>query len=161
MHTSKLNLQLIPDQYRAYSSLTHKGPSIKYVTLFLANFDPSPCHTLSHIPGHPPKVRHTSRTPPIFSSPSTKNPDKSPLYKFYQSFAGVFVRGVLSGGLLSERFCRGRFLFGHLRTGGRKRVVFCGRPLWTTPNNDCAKALRDTPAIAGSRATLRDMHQAN
>src|SRR6218665_2416395 len=31
------------------------GPSIKYVTLFLANFDPSPCHTLSHIPGPPRK----------------------------------------------------------------------------------------------------------
>jgi len=27
-----------------------RGPSMKYVTLFLANFDhPSPCHTLSHI----------------------------------------------------------------------------------------------------------------
>src|SRR6218665_3619465 len=31
----------------------------------LANFDPPPaCHTLSHIP-RPPKVRHTSRTPPF------------------------------------------------------------------------------------------------
>src|SRR6218665_249025 len=40
------------------------GPSIKYVTLFLAHFDPpSPCHTLSHIPG-PPKVRKTYQTPP-------------------------------------------------------------------------------------------------
>ena len=40
-----------------------QGPSIKYVTLFLANFDPLPLsHFVSHIPG-PPKVRHTSRTP--------------------------------------------------------------------------------------------------
>src|SRR6218665_202337 len=49
-----------------------KGPYIKYVTLFLANFNPPPrCHTLSHIQG-PPKVRHTSRTPQIFSWPSKK-----------------------------------------------------------------------------------------
>ena len=41
----------------------YRVPSIKYVTLFLANFDPpSPCHTLSHIP-RPPKIRHTSGTP--------------------------------------------------------------------------------------------------
>src|SRR6218665_4030796 len=32
-----------------------RGPSIKYVTLFLANFYPLPCHTLSHIPGPPQK----------------------------------------------------------------------------------------------------------
>jgi len=37
-------------------------PSIKYVTIFWTNFDPLPCHTLSHISG-PPKVRRTSRTP--------------------------------------------------------------------------------------------------
>src|SRR6218665_2609422 len=42
--------------------MTSNGPSIKYVTLFLANFDPPP---LSHFVTHPgtPKVRHTSRTP--------------------------------------------------------------------------------------------------
>ena len=35
----------------------YMGPSIKYITLFLANFDPPlpPCHTLSHIPGPPRK----------------------------------------------------------------------------------------------------------
>src|SRR6218665_2952195 len=76
---------------------------MKYVMLFLANFDhPSPCHTLSHIPGPThPKVRHTSRTPlPIFSRPSTKIPDKSPLYKFYLNCS----RRFLSGG-----FCQGWF----------------------------------------------------
>src|SRR6218665_2079402 len=73
------------------------GPSIKYVTLFLANFDP-PCHTLSHIPG-PPKVRHTSRTPPIFSRLSTKIPDKSPLYKFYLNCSRRFLSGVFCPGL--------------------------------------------------------------
>src|SRR6218665_3622087 len=41
-----------------------KGQSIKYVTLFLANFDPPlPLpHFVTH-PGTPQKVRHTSRTP--------------------------------------------------------------------------------------------------
>src|SRR6218665_1262751 len=74
------------------------GPSIKYVTLFLANFDPLPCHTLSHIPGAPPKVRHTSRTSPIFSRPITKSPgQKSPVQILSQLFAEVFVRMILSG----------------------------------------------------------------
>src|SRR6218665_3120684 len=50
---------------------------------------PSPCHTLSHIPG-PPKVRHASWTPPIFSRPSTRNPDKI----LSQLFMGVFCPGV-------------------------------------------------------------------
>src|SRR6218665_3791479 len=88
------------------------GPSIKYVTLFLANFDPPlPCHTLSHIPG-PPKVRHTSRSlPPIFSRSSTKKPgQKPPVQILSQLFTGVFVREVFSGGLLSGRFCPGWLL---------------------------------------------------
>ena len=67
----------------------------------LANFDPHlPCYTLSHILGQ--KVRHTSRTPsPIFSRPSTKNPDKSPLNKFSVNCLRGFCPGGLSGGLLS------------------------------------------------------------
>src|SRR6218665_321878 len=56
-------------------------------------------HFVTH-PGTPPKVRHTSRTTPIFSRPSTKNPDKSPLYKFFLN---------CSRGLLSGRFCPGWF----------------------------------------------------
>src|SRR6218665_2161199 len=85
------------------------GPSIKYVTLFSANFDPLPCHTLSHIPEHPQSTSHIS-TPPILSRPSTKNPDKSPLYKFSLNCLQGFLSGVLSGGLLSGRFCSGWFL---------------------------------------------------
>ena len=81
----------------------HKGPSIKYDTLFFANFDPLPCHILSHIPGPPKKcTSHISDPHPVFSRRSTKNPDKSPLYIFSQLFARAFVRGsfvlkVLSG----------------------------------------------------------------
>ena len=42
-----------------------RGPSLKYVTLFLANFYPFPCHTLSHIPGPPKYVTHLGPPPPI------------------------------------------------------------------------------------------------
>src|SRR6218665_125150 len=69
-------------------------------------FPPLPLsHFVTH-PGTPPKVRHTSRTLPIFSRPSTTKPDKSPLYKFSLncsqgflsrgSVRGSFVRKVLS-----------------------------------------------------------------
>src|SRR6218665_3897787 len=37
-----------------------KKPSIKYVTLFLPNFAPTPCYTLSHIPGPPKSTSHIS-----------------------------------------------------------------------------------------------------
>src|SRR6218665_3983015 len=74
-------------------------------------FLPLPPVTLRHTSRDPPKVRHTSRTPPIFRRPIRKHPDKSPLCKFCLNCSrGVFVRGVLSGGLLSERFCLGWFL---------------------------------------------------
>src|SRR6218665_3405533 len=87
------------------------GPSIKYVMLFLANFYPP--LPLSHI-REPPKLRHTSRTPQFFSRPSTKNPDKSPLYKFSLNCS----RGFLSGG-----FVRGSFVWNVL-----SGVVFVHSP---------------------------------
>src|SRR6218665_1796164 len=75
--------------------------SIKYVTLFLANFNPPPPVTLCHTSRDPPKVRHTSRTPP----------NKSPLVQILSKlFVGVFVREVLSEGLLSGSFCPRWFL---------------------------------------------------
>src|SRR6218665_809574 len=80
------------------------GPSIKYVTLFWPILTPSLCHTVSHIPGPPESTSHIS-DPPIFSRPSTKNPDKRPLYKFSLNCS----RRFLSEGLLSERFCPGGF----------------------------------------------------
>src|SRR6218665_1148337 len=81
--------------------LTQEGPSIKYITLFLANFDPPV--TLCHTSRDPRKVRHTSRTPtpPIFSRPSTKIPYKSPLYKFYLNCS----RRFLSGCFVRVGFC--------------------------------------------------------
>ena len=82
-------------------------PSIKYVTLFLANFD-LPRSPLSHFvtpPGLPPRKYVTHLGPPNFSKPSKKFPDKSPLYKFYLN--------------CSRRFCPEGFV----------RVGFCPFPL--------------------------------
>src|SRR6218665_1068690 len=77
-----------------------QGPSIKYVTLFLANFYPLPLsHFVTH-PGTPKSTSYISDPPGFFSTPSTTNPDKSPLYKFslncLRGFCpGGFVRGSL------------------------------------------------------------------
>src|SRR6218665_106827 len=80
---------------------------------FLANLDPLSLVTLCHTSRYPQSrpTSHISDTPPhpIFcrSRPSTKNPDKSPLYKFSQFFGKVFVRGVLSEGYFSWKVLSG------------------------------------------------------
>src|SRR6218665_488764 len=82
------------------------GPSIKYVTLFLANFDP-PIH-LPHFVTHPgpPKSRSHISNPLIFCRPSTKEPgQRPPVQILSQLFTGVFCLGsfvwkVLSGVVL-------------------------------------------------------------
>src|SRR6218665_1113967 len=97
------------------------GPSIKYVTLFLANFDPPPPVTLCHISGEPPQSTSHISELPIFSTPSTKIPDNSPLNKFplncsWGFLSGGFVRGSFVWGgfcpfpLLSEYMCYNRKL---------------------------------------------------
>src|SRR6218665_217208 len=84
---------------RLWLYYTGRGLSIKYVTLFLANFDPPPSVTLCHTSRDPPpKVRHTNRTPPIFTRPSTKNPDKITLYKFSLNCLGGFCLGAFTRG---------------------------------------------------------------
>src|SRR6218665_2876507 len=95
---------------------------MNYITLFWPILTPLPCHTLSHIPG-PPKVRHTSWTPPIFSRSSTKIPDKSPLYKFSLNC----LRGFLSGG-----FVRGSFVWKVLSRVVFDRSLFCQKTSITT-----------------------------
>ena len=101
----RISVLLSNNRILIYEMLSHsytcKGPSIKYVTLFLANFDPPLCHTLSHVPGPPKSTSHISNPPLIFRRPSTKIPDKNPLYKFYLNCSQRF----LSGG-----FCLGWFL---------------------------------------------------
>src|SRR6218665_4189074 len=91
------------------------GPSVKYVMLFFVNFDLPLSHFVTHPRTRPKSMSHIS-DPPIFSRPSTKNPDKSPLYKFSQLFGRAFVRGsFVRGGfcpypLLSEYICYNRKL---------------------------------------------------
>src|SRR6218665_950232 len=88
---------------------SYMGLSIKYVTLFLANFaPPSPCHTLSHIPGPPKNTSHIS-DPPIFSRPSTKIRTKAPVQILSQLFAGFFVRGFCQRVFCLEGFVWGGF----------------------------------------------------
>src|SRR6218665_1730990 len=96
--------------------ILNQGPFIKHVTLFLANFYP---------PLLPVTLRHTSRDPrkyvthlgpPIFRRPSTKKLSQKPLLQILsQLFAGVFVRGFLSGGLLSSKVLSG-VVFVHSRS---------------------------------------------
>src|SRR6218665_1153783 len=95
-----------------FFSLSVWGPSIKYVTLFWTNFDPSPsvkhCHT-SRDPS--PKVRHASRNPQFFSSTCIHT------YVFTGNFVlvcggscpGCFVRELLSGRFCSGCFCLSLF----------------------------------------------------
>src|SRR6218665_563358 len=89
--------------------LPYWGPSIKYVTLFLANFYPLP---LSHFVTHPgtPRKYVTHLGPPIFRRPSTKTRAKAPCTNSVPIARGSFCPGVLSRGLLSGRFCLGWFL---------------------------------------------------
>src|SRR6218665_3955037 len=87
------------------------GPSIKYVTLSLANFYPLPPVTLRHTSRDPsPESTSHISDPPIFRRPSTKNPDKSPLVQILsQLLAGFLSGGVLSGVFCLEGFVRGGF----------------------------------------------------
>src|SRR6218665_1640799 len=82
------------------------GPSIKYVTLFLANFyppimisffNPSPCHTLSHMPGPPESTSHISDPPGFLVGLVQKSRTKVPCTNSISIVRGGFVRGVLSG----------------------------------------------------------------
>src|SRR6218665_2839623 len=81
------------------------GPSIKYVTILLANFGPLP---LSHFVTHPgpPKISHTSRTPPRFLVGLVQKAQaKAPCTNSLSIVRGSFCPEVLSEDLLSERFC--------------------------------------------------------
>src|SRR6218665_2640 len=78
-----------------------KGPSIKYITLFLTKFDPLPCHTVTH-PGTPKKSTSHISDPPFLLGLVQKTRTKAPVQILSQLFVGVFVRGscvwkVLSG----------------------------------------------------------------
>src|SRR6218665_164043 len=79
---------------------------IKYVTLFLANFDPL---TLSHFVTHPRPPKSTSHISDLtFLVGLIQNPDKNPLYKF-SIFQGGFCPGILSEVFSLEGFVQGDF----------------------------------------------------
>ena len=102
-----------------------KGPSIKYVTLFLANFDPLlPLSHFAILPWTPPKkcVTHLG-LPRLLVGLVQENPDKSPLYIFSLNCSRVFLfcqrvfclEGFVRGGfypfpLLSKNICYNRKL---------------------------------------------------
>src|SRR6218665_3646763 len=93
---------------------------IKYVTLFLANFYfPSLCNTYRD----PHESTSHISDPPIFRRPSTKNPDKSPLYKFCLN---------CSQGFLSWGFVRGSFVWKVLSGVVFVRSIFCQNTSVTT-----------------------------
>src|SRR6218665_2055175 len=74
------------------------GPSIKYVTLFLANFAPPPlCHTLSHIPGQPPESTSHISDPPLLVGLVQISRTKVLCTNSISIVRGGFVRGGLSG----------------------------------------------------------------
>ena len=79
------------------------GPSIKYVTVFLANFDPPPlCHTLSHIRGPPRKyVTHLGPPTRFLVGLVQKSRTKVPCTNSTSIVRGGFCPGV---------FCPGWFL---------------------------------------------------
>src|SRR6218665_3837308 len=91
----------------------NKGPSIKYVTLFLANCDPPPPVTLCHTSRDPPKsVSHIS-DPPFLVGLVQKARTKPPV-KILSIVTGFFcVEDFVRGGvcpfpLLSEYNCYNR-----------------------------------------------------
>src|SRR6218665_1243766 len=91
----------------------YTGPSIKYVTLFLANVYPLPLsHFVTH-PGTPSKVRLTSRIPfrylvGLVQKTRTRAPCRLQLI-LSQLFARDFVRGFCQRVFCLEDFVRGGF----------------------------------------------------
>src|SRR6218665_3581707 len=88
-----------------------KGPSIKYVTLFLANFSPPPsCHTLSHIPG-PPRKYVTHLGPPRFLEGLVqKTRTKAPCTNSVSIVRGRFCPGGFGRGSFVWKVLSGWFL---------------------------------------------------
>src|SRR6218665_3373446 len=83
--------------YVTNNDIWNYGPSIKNVTLFLANFDPPPPVTLCHTSRFPPKVRHTSRTTRFLVGLVQKSRTKVPCTNSIS---------IVRGGLCSEGFVR-------------------------------------------------------
>src|SRR6218665_1262532 len=87
----------------SYFPRSCSAPSIKYVTLFLANFDTLP---LSHFVTHSgtPKVRHTSRPPRFLVDLVQETRTKAPCTNSLS-----IVRGGFCPGFCQRGFCLGGF----------------------------------------------------
>src|SRR6218665_3518760 len=94
--------------YTDYTS-SDKGQFIKYVTLFLANSSPPPQSLFVTHSCIPQKRTSYISDPRFLVGLEQKTQTKAPVQILSQLFAGGFVRGVLSEGLLSGRFCPGWF----------------------------------------------------
>ena len=95
--------------HRCDEVLLTKGPSIKYVTLSLANFDPLPLsHFVTH-PGTPKSMSHISDPLRFLVGLVQETRTKAPCTNSLSIVRKGFCSGVLSGGLLSGRFCPGGF----------------------------------------------------
>ena len=83
------------------------GPSIKYVTLFLANFDPPPV-TLCHTSQYPPEsTSHISEPPARFLVGLVqKSRTKSPCTNSVSLVRGGFCLGVFQGFYCLKGFVR-------------------------------------------------------
>ena len=117
------------------------GSSIKYVTLFLANFDPLPLsHFVTH-PGTPSKVRHTFRTPRFLVGLVQKSGTKVPCTNSISIVRGGYCPGGLGRvgfcpfPLLSQYICYNRklnitlnFMFHMYDKNLYKRDVTCSWP---------------------------------
>src|SRR6218665_2899925 len=88
--------------FTSFSHKFHKGAVHKVRQAIFGQFlPPSPCHTLSHIPGpSPPNKYVTHLGPPIFSRPSTKTRTKAPCTNSLSIVRGGFVREVFRGSLV-------------------------------------------------------------
>src|SRR6218665_3905048 len=89
-----------------YRHCSGMGPSIKYVTLFLANFDPLPppvtlCHTSRDTP------RHISLTLPVGLVQKTRT--KAPCTNSLSIVRGGFCPGFCQGVFCLKGFVRGGF----------------------------------------------------
>src|SRR6218665_2623686 len=91
------------------------GPSIKYVTLFLANFDPLPSVTLCHTSQDPPESTSHISDPQFLVGLIQKSWTKVPCINSISIVHGGFCPGLFLGWflsipLLSQYICYNRKL---------------------------------------------------
>src|SRR6218665_2628003 len=102
-------LQINPPLRRVYTSATGAVHKVRHA-IFGQFLPPLPLsHFVTH-PGTPRKYVTHLGTPRFLENLVQKTWTKAPLYKFCLNCSQGFLSEVLSGGLLSGRFCPGWFL---------------------------------------------------